>query len=64
MESLVLNRPAGIELARESEGADLLVLGCHSRVDRHGLHLGSVASYCTHHAPCPVLIYREPTPTQ
>jgi nucleotide-binding universal stress UspA family protein len=64
VESLVVHKPAGIELARASEGADLLVLGCHSRVDRHGLHLGSVASYCAHHASCPVLIYREPIPTQ
>jgi nucleotide-binding universal stress UspA family protein len=62
VETRVVEYPAGLELTRASEGADLLVLGCHSRVDHHGLHLGSVASYCAHHAPCPVLIHREPTP--
>ena len=64
VESLVVEQPAGIGLARASEGADLLVLGCHGRVDRHGVHLGSVASYCAHHAPCPVLIHRELAPAQ
>lgn len=62
VETRVVEYPAGIELTRVSEGADLLVLGCHSRVDHHGVHLGSVASYCAHRAPCPVLIYREPAP--
>lgn len=64
VETLVVEHPAGTELVRASEGADLLVLGCHSRADRHGVHLGSVASYCAHHAACPVLIHREPSPGQ
>lgn len=62
VQTRVVEHPAGTELTRASEGADLLVLGCHSRADRHGVHLGSVASYCAHHAPCPVLIHREPAP--
>lgn len=61
-QSRVVEQSPSVELTRVAEGADLLVVGCHSRIDRHGLHLGSVASYCAHHAPCPVLIFREPTP--
>lgn len=64
LQSLVVEQSPSVELTRAAEGADLLVIGCHNRVDRHGVHLGSVASYCAHHAPCPVLIFREPAPEQ
>ncbi len=60
LQSRVVYGGAGAELTQAAEGADLLVIGCHNRIDRHGVHLGSVASYCAHHAPCPVLIFREP----
>ncbi len=42
----------------ETRSADLLVIGSHGKGELAGLHLGSVAGYCVHHAPCPVLIYR------
>lgn len=54
-------RPARV-LATRSEGADLLVIGSHGRGELPGMHLGSVASYCVHHAPCPVVLLRG-TPT-
>ncbi len=60
LESRVVEQSPGLELTRTAEGADLLVIGCHHAVDRHGVHLGSVASYCVHHAPCPVLVFRQP----
>lgn len=43
-----------------SDGADMLVVGSHRYGTMKGMHLGSVASYCAHHARCPVLIHRHP----
>ncbi len=51
---------AGIVLAGAAEGADLLVVGTHGRKELPRMHLGSVAGYCAHHAPCPVLVLRHP----
>jgi nucleotide-binding universal stress UspA family protein len=45
-------------LTRQAHGADLLVVGTHGRGELPGMHLGSVASYCVHHAPCPVVVLR------
>jgi len=41
-----------------TRNADLLVVGSHGQGELPGLHLGSVAGYCVHHAPCPVLVFR------
>lgn len=49
-------------LTDAAEGADLLVLGSHGRGQLPGMHLGSVASYCVHHAPCPVVVVRGEVP--
>lgn len=54
---LVQDRPARV-LADAAEGAELLVVGSHGRGQLPGMHLGSVASYCVHHAPCPVIVVR------
>ena len=43
-------------LAREAEGALLLVVGVRSRSRLAGVVLGSVALQCVMHAPCPVLV--------
>jgi nucleotide-binding universal stress UspA family protein len=51
-------RPA-LALTGVAKGADLLVVGAKGQGELPGLHLGSVASYCVHHAPCPVVVYRE-----
>ena len=53
----VEGRPARV-LTTQAEGADLLVVGSHGRGELPGMHLGSVASYCVHHAPCPVVLLR------
>ncbi len=55
---LVQQRPA-IALVEEAAHADLLVVGGHGRGELPGMHLGRVASYCTHHAPCPVVVVHQ-----
>ena len=54
---LVERRPAHA-LTEAAEGAQLLVVGSHGRGEIPGMHLGSVATFCVHHAPCPVLVFR------
>ena len=54
---LIQKRPA-LALSSAAEGAQLLVIGSHGRGELPGMHLGSVASYCVHHAPCPVVVVR------
>lgn len=58
--ALIQERPAqALTGAAKTNGADLLVLGSHGQGEVFpGMHLGSVAGYCVHHAPCSVLIYR------
>jgi nucleotide-binding universal stress UspA family protein len=56
---LVQQHPARA-LVTEAEGAEMLVLGRHGKGELPGLHLGTVASYCIHHAPCPVVLVRRP----
>ncbi len=51
------SRPAHA-LTDACAGATLLVVGSHGRGELPGMHLGSVAGYCVHHAPCPVLVFR------
>lgn len=57
---VVQGAPATV-LTGRAEGARLLVIGTHGHGGLPGRHLGSVASYCVHHAPCPVLVYRDHT---
>lgn len=52
---LVQNRP-GVALTQEAEHGALLVVGGHGTGELPGMHLGSVAAYCVHHAPCPVTV--------
>lgn len=54
---LVQTRPAHA-LTAAAQDAALLVVGSHGRGELPGMHLGSVAGYCVHHAPCPVLVFR------
>jgi nucleotide-binding universal stress UspA family protein len=51
---------AGIALSKAATGATLLVVGSHGRKEFPRMHIGSVAGYCVHHAPCPVLVFRGP----
>ena len=57
--TVIETRPARLltEMARD---ADLLVVGAHGPDGFTGMHLGSVANYCVHHAPCPVVVVRPP----
>lgn len=55
---LIQHKPA-LALTEAAEKADLLVLGSQGSGALPGMHLGSVASYCVHHAPCPVLVHRQ-----
>jgi nucleotide-binding universal stress UspA family protein len=54
---LIQSRPAHA-LTMAAEEAELLVVGSHGQGELPGMHLGSVATYCVHHAPCPVLVFR------
>ncbi len=60
VESRLVQQRPGMALARvaDDEGAELLVVGSHGQGELPGMHLGSVAGYVVHHAPCPVVVYR------
>lgn len=58
IETLVLPRKPALALVDAARDADLLVIGGHGHGRLQGMHLGSVATYCVHHAPCPVLLHR------
>jgi nucleotide-binding universal stress UspA family protein len=47
-----------IVAAAESENADLVLVGAHTRGALGRLVMGSVSEYVSRHAPCPVLIVR------
>jgi nucleotide-binding universal stress UspA family protein len=47
-------------LTKASEEAELLVVGSRGHNTVVEVILGSVSSYCVHHAACPVVVIREP----
>jgi nucleotide-binding universal stress UspA family protein len=47
-------------LTKASEDAELLVVGNRGHSTVVEVVLGSVSSYCVHHASCPVVVIREP----
>lgn len=59
---VVQERPAlALVGVAKQRNAALLVVGSHGQGEvLPGLHLGSVAGYCVHHASCPVLVFRGP----
>jgi nucleotide-binding universal stress UspA family protein len=52
----------GTILTSASEHAELLVVGSRGAGLIAEVVLGSVSSYCVHHASCPVVVIREPKP--
>ena len=58
IETRLVQRKPALALTEAAHDADLLVVGSHGYGALPGMHLGSVATYCVHHAPCPVLVHR------
>lgn len=56
---MVLTGDPGEVLCEQAWGAELLVVGCRGRGAVARAVLGSVSSYCLHHAACPVLVVRH-----
>ena len=56
---LVQEKPAQA-LVMAARGAELLVVGAHGHGALPDVHVGSVANACVNHAPCPVVVYRDP----
>jgi len=54
---VVSTHPA-LALVEASEGAELLVVGSRDDGALADMLLGSVSTYCVHHAPCPVTVIR------
>jgi nucleotide-binding universal stress UspA family protein len=56
---VVHGSPAKV-LVAEAAGAELLIVGSRGHGPVSEAVLGSVSHYCIHHAPCPVVVVREP----
>lgn len=56
----VLEGYPGRALVQAAQGAELLVVGSRGRGALGRMLLGSVGLHCASHAPCPVVIVREP----
>ncbi|GGP75772.1 universal stress protein [Saccharothrix coeruleofusca] len=58
--SVLVEGDARDVLVRASRDAELLVVGNRGAGPVRGALLGSVSSYCVHHAHCPVVVIRQP----
>ena len=60
IETHLVQEPPRKALHDAAVGAISLVVGSHGHGGSFpGVHLGSIASYCVHHAPCPVVVIRD-----
>jgi nucleotide-binding universal stress UspA family protein len=64
LHTVVVHGDPRVELTRASGNAELLVVGNRGRGPFVEAILGSVSSYCVHHALCPVVVVKEPRPRQ
>jgi nucleotide-binding universal stress UspA family protein len=58
LETQVVARHPALALVEASEGAELLVVGSRGYGGFADALLGSVSTYCVHHAHCPVVVIR------
>jgi nucleotide-binding universal stress UspA family protein len=58
--AILIEGDARDALTKASEAAELLVVGSRGHNTVVEVVLGSVSSYCVHHAACPVVVIREP----
>ncbi|HTW20496.1 MAG TPA: universal stress protein [Mycobacteriales bacterium] len=58
VETRVVEGAPGPALVASAEGADALVVGSQGHGAVSSLLLGSVSSYCVHHASCPIVVVR------
>lgn len=63
VESRLIQEKPGIALTIAARGAQMLVVGAHGHGALPDVHIGSVANACVNHAPCPVVVYRDPIRT-
>ncbi len=56
--TVIEGHPAPV-LVKESEGAELLVVGSRGHGEFAGMLLGSVSEHCVTNAHCPVLVLRD-----
>ena len=59
---VLLDGQPGAALVHAAQDADLLVVGSHGASRLAEVLLGSVSSYCVHHASCPVVVIPERHP--
>ena len=60
VESRLIQEKPSVALTMAAHGADLLAVGAHGHGALPDVHIGSVANACVNHAPCPVVVYRDP----
>jgi len=59
LETRVVTKHPATALVEASEGAELLVVGSRGYGVFADALLGSVSTYCVHHAKCPITVIRE-----